>query len=236
MKAKIKKFIYIHTTCLKEWEDVYKDVVSFIPDSEKENIVSVVLGDPKNNTVINPIIMRNFGMDYDEVITLQTMWNHARYLQKEEAHFYYLHLKGNTRQGEVRKCCDSWRRVMCHFMFKDIELNEKLLTKYDCLGSMLQNNPLHYQGNFFVTKTSHLNRLPYIKYHSENRYHETWVTCIEGKYVCLTNPNTRLTNLYGINASIEDYNTTNPWYIEQVKHPHGTTHTPITQLIGDKDK
>ena len=224
MTANTKKFIYIHVACLEGWNEIYDDVVSFVPESEKNNIVSVVLGDPGTHRLINPIQVHNFGVDYDEVIALQMMWNHARY--EKEAQFYYMHLKGNSRKGEMRKKCDSWRRFMCHFMFKDMNLNTNLLRNYDCLGSMMLTNPLHYQGNFFVTKSSHIRKLPYIEYRSENRYHKTWITCAEGKYVDYIG-NYRLINLYENEIRPENY-TVSPWYIEQVKHPHGTTHTPTS--------
>jgi hypothetical protein len=220
----IKKFIYIHVACLDGWNEIYDDVVSYVPKHERHNIVSVVTGDPGSHSLINPIQMHNFGVDYDEVIALQTMWNHARYIK--EGHFYYMHLKGNSRKGNMRKYCDSWRRFMGHFMFRDMNLNTNLLSKYDCLGSMLLTNPLHYQGNFFVTKASHLRKLPYIEYRSENRYHESWITCVQGKYVNYL-ANYQLMNLYENEIRPENYRV-HPWYMEQVKLPHGTTHIPVT--------
>lgn len=220
-----KRFIYIHTTCLEGWEEVYDDVVSCIPEQERCNIISVVLGDPKNHPVINPVRLGMLGVEYDEVATLQVMWNHARYL-KEEAHFYYMHLKGLTRRGEERNYCNSWRRFMLHFMFKDMALNQKLLQRYDCLGSMLLYLPLHYQGNFFVTKTSHIKKLPYIEYWNGHRYHETWVTCIGGKYANYIG-NYNLMNLYAAEIKPENYRIS-PNYAEQVRLPHGTLIIPFT--------
>jgi len=223
--ANLRKFIYIHVACLEGWEQVYDDIISFIPIEERKNIISVVLGDPGNHKLFNPTLVRDIGTDYDEVITLQMMWNHAKYL-KEEAHFYYVHLKGISRRGVIRECCDAWRQFSCYQLFRDINLNERLLNKYDCLGSLMLTNPLHYQGNFFVCRASHLRKLPYIEYRSENRYHESWITCVQGKYVDYIG-NYKLINLYENKIHPSNY-VVSPWYVEQVKLPHGTTHLPIT--------
>ena len=228
----MKNYIYIHTACLPNgaWKEIYDDIISFVPINERENITSIVLGEHQSHPIINPTVIRNVGGDYDEVATLQAMWNCARYL-KEDAIFYYLHLKGNTHTGESRKNCDSWRRFMCDLMFRDMSMNERLLKNHDCLGSMLLNNPLHYQGNFFVCTSSHLKRLPYIMYHKENRYHESWVTCIQGKYVNLSN-NYALVDLYNNKINPKDHQI-DPSYIEQVQYPHGACvqlHYPSCKL------
>lgn len=216
----MKQFVYIHTPLLETWESVYSDVVSFIPESLKGTTYSVVVGDGRSDGTINPIHFRNYGCDYDEVAALQTMWNHAKYL-KEEAVFYYLHLKGVTRRGEERVHCDEWRRFMCHFLFKDIELNNRLLIKHDCIGSLLLTNPLHYQGNFFACTSSHMKRLPYLEYRSKNRYHQSWVTSVQGKYVSLVDVN-GVADLY--RSSLNRFShRVNPKYLEQTKYPHGAT-------------
>lgn len=216
----MKQFVYIHTPLLETWESVYSSIISFIPNSLKDTTYSVVIGNGTADGIINPIHFKNYGCDYDEVATLQTMWNHAKYL-KEDAIFYYLHLKGVTRRGNERLYCDEWRKFMCHFLFKDIEMNRKLLAKHDCLGSLLLINPLHYQGNFFACNASHMKRLPYIEYRPENRYHESWVTSIQGRYVNLIDV-AGVSDLYRSTLNINSYQI-NPSYIEQTKYPHGTT-------------
>lgn len=112
---------------------------------------------------------------------------------------------------------------MCHFLFRDIELNRRLLQQHDCLGSLLLTNPLHYQGNFFACRASHIKRLPYLEYRSENRYHESWVTSIQGRYVNLVEVNA-VSDLYSSSLNRLSHHI-DPKYLEQTKYPHGSTVT-----------
>jgi len=216
----VKEFVYIHTPLLETWQSVYSDVISFIPDRLKETTYSVIVGEGRSDETINPIHFRNYGCDYDEVATLQAIWNHARYAQ-EECAFYYLHLKGVTRRGMERENCDEWRRMMCHFLFGDTMMNQQIMGNHDCIGSLLLTNPLHYQGNFFVTKSSHIRKLPFPLYHHGHRYHETWITSCEGKYVDLLGDR-NLANMYLEKVDWRNWRVS-PAVKTQIKFPHGTT-------------
>ena len=74
-----------------------------------------------------------------------------------EYYLYYMHSKGVSQTG---KCFKDWRNLNDYFTIQKWRLSIELLEYYDCVGTNLKNFPKkHYSGNFWWSKSEHLNRL-----------------------------------------------------------------------------
>jgi hypothetical protein len=87
--------------------------------------------------------------------------NYKSYLPNSSYHLYYMHTKGISQTG---KCFDDWRNLCDYFTISKWRLSVELLTYYDCVGTNLKNFPKkHYSGNFWWSKSEHLNKLKNIQ-------------------------------------------------------------------------
>jgi predicted O-methyltransferase YrrM len=76
----------------------------------------------------------------------------------DEALILYVHSKGITRPTSVP--ASDWRRFLLHFNVDRWEDNVALLEHgYDTVGVNLLENPLHYSGNFWWSKSSYIKKL-----------------------------------------------------------------------------
>jgi hypothetical protein len=72
-------------------------------------------------------------------------------------YLYYIHSKSVTRNEE---CYNDWRDLCDYFTIDKWRLSIELLQYYDCVGTNLKNFPKkHYSGNFWWSKSEHLNKL-----------------------------------------------------------------------------
>lgn len=70
---------------------------------------------------------------------------------------YYLHSKTVSRKG---KFFDDWRNICDYFTLTKWRLSLELLEYSDCVGINLKQFPkIHYSGNYWWTKSEHLNKL-----------------------------------------------------------------------------
>lgn len=75
-------------------------------------------------------------------------------------YLYYIHSKGITRS---KQCFRDWLNLCEYFTIKKWRLSVELLNYYDCVGTNLKNFPKkHYSGNFWWSKSEHINTLPNI--------------------------------------------------------------------------
>jgi hypothetical protein len=82
--------------------------------------------------------------------------NYKNYLQGDY-YLYYMHTKGISQNG---KCFDDWKNLCDYFTIYKWRLSIELLIYYDCVGTNLKNFPKkHYSGNFWWSKSEHLNKL-----------------------------------------------------------------------------
>jgi hypothetical protein len=84
--------------------------------------------------------------------------NYKKYLPVNDNYYlYYMHSKGVTKS---EKCFEDWRNLCDYFTIEKWRLSIELLEYYDCVGTNLKNFPKkHYSGNFWWSKSEHLNRL-----------------------------------------------------------------------------
>lgn len=165
----MKKYVYIHICCINDWEEVFGHIQGKIKDSGLYNEITEIrcgilaqyknvvdkkcFSDPK----IKIMFVDNDNRQYERP-TLRRMHEDS---QKEEFYAFYCHTKGITRKHPiVKRHVRDWVNFMLYFaLYKYKEVFEHLET-YDCVGVNYQNVPKnHYSGNFWWTKSSHLQKL-----------------------------------------------------------------------------
>ena len=83
--------------------------------------------------------------------------NFKKYIDSEDYYLYYMHSKGVTKKQEY---FEDWRNLCDHFTIEKWRISFELLNYYDCVGTNLKNFPKkHFSGNFWWTKSEHLNKL-----------------------------------------------------------------------------
>ena len=78
--------------------------------------------------------------------------NYKKYIS-DDYYLYYFHSRTN-------KCLNDLRILCNHFTLTKWRISLELLNYYDCVGINLKQFPkLHYYGNYFWSKSEHLNKL-----------------------------------------------------------------------------
>lgn len=204
-----KLYIYIHVAVLGNFSEVVKNLINRIDGSGLYDVIKevkfAVNGDIslidkiELKSKYNVIHVAPDAKEY-EFPTLNLMWNDA--LRDNGITVLYIHTKGISRAGS--KPVEDWVNYISYFninRWKD-RWNDLHIKKYDCSGVNLLGThdhsvekgqtPLHYSGNFWWAKGSHLATLhspyahkelflaPYIKNYVNA---EMWVASNKnGKY------------------------------------------------------
>ncbi len=184
-------------------------------------IYLIINGDIKNislNLSIPKIklISANTDISKCEFPTLEKIWNDC---QKEELIVLYLHTKGVTKPGN--QMIKDWTDYLTYFNVIKWQDRFFELDNYDCTGVNLGGNkddinespetwgygkaPLHYSGNFWWSKSSHIKSLPNpINWLPDNNFFkwrvmaEMWLCQnSENKYKCAWKSN--------VNHYVENY-------------------------------
>jgi hypothetical protein len=112
--------------------------------------------------------------------------NFKKYIFENNYYIYYIHSKSVSRCG---KNYDDWRFICDYFTVEKWKLNVFLLNYYDCVGINMRFFPkIHYSGNFWWSKSSHINLLTDVDDHYLS----------PEMYIC-SKPNTNYINLYSSN-------------------------------------
>jgi hypothetical protein len=195
-------YIYIHVCCIGSYEEIFNDLIFKIKTSGLYHVVKeircCVLGKTDN---VKPFI---FNKDpkivlkscSDELLLYETFTINRIYEDSKKESFYclYLHTKGVTRSEDI--FVKHWVDYMCYFNIYNYERCIKLLENNDTVGVELLykqdtvfDNPCHYSGNFWWSKSSYIKRLSSCGNLTYNDP-EFWLTRNEnGKYVSLWNSN-----------------------------------------------
>ena len=109
-----------------------------------------------------------------------------------DPYILYIHTKGVRNAGN-KKVTQSWREMMTYYLIDNYKEILKNMCNYDAVGNNIVNlhdnnscyinhkHTLHYSGNYWWSKKSHINKLPYIsidfnKSIFEQRYKaENWI-------------------------------------------------------------
>jgi beta-1,4-mannosyl-glycoprotein beta-1,4-N-acetylglucosaminyltransferase len=194
-------YIYFHICCINNWEDIVNNLLFKIKHSGLYYLVSeircFILGEEKN---INDEIFKEDKIKiifFSNDLTLREK-NTINILIEDskltDAYILYIHSKGLTHYNTNKEIfVYDWTEYLAYFNIYNFQTCIHLLQYYDCISVNLQNidsnnNPvnLHYSGNFWWSKTSHISNLNIIE---DNYYNspEFKITSIPGTYVSLWN-------------------------------------------------
>ena len=201
----MKNYLYISICCINNWQSVitniYNKLKTYNLYNEIDEIRCVVsckdesfknfhfFLDPK--IVILEHFTENFGFTFEKKIMDYLL----RDSKKEIFNVLYLHSKGVSDRHINNKNIISWTNVMLYFCLKHFKHIINNLYNCDAIGINLITEPvLHYYGNFWWSKSSHIKNL----HKCGNNYPdaEFWVTSINGKYLSLYNHNRNLYDYY----------------------------------------
>ena len=204
-KDNIPTYIYFHICLIGNWKEVISNLLFKIHNSGLYNYVNeircVILGDinnteiysvlkqfDKNNKII--IVLRDNNTNLYEKITINKLLEDSQN-NNSDAYILYIHSKGVTKPNN--KYVLDWVNYMAYFniykfdtCFKKLENPFISAVGVNLIGQDV--NPLHYSGNFWWSKMSHIQNLKHI---TNNYYNspEFWITSNKGNYISLWNSN-----------------------------------------------
>ena len=198
-----KIVIYFHICCINNWVNIVSNLFFKIKNSglyEKVfEIRCVILGNYENNKnlfddVKIKIIYNSLNMSLTEKQTINILYDDCK---RDNFYVLYIHSKGVTHYNKpternVSDLIDYLSYFNIYYHSKCIEL----LKLNDAVGVNLIGrdcNPLHYSGNFWWSKSSHILKKNSI---NDNFYNspEFWITNSVGSYVSLWNSNVHHNN------------------------------------------
>ena len=197
-------YIYFHICCINNWEEIVSRLFFKIKNSGLYNIATsikcIVLGNYNNCQILKDpkinIVYHSLDLNLYEKQALNILYNDC--LQATtDFHILYLHSKGvkHFNNLPLAKNVYDWTEYMAYFNIYKANVCLETLNSCDAVGVNLQKNvnehiPLHYSGNFWWSKSSHIRKLKTI---CDNYYNspEFWVTSLPcGIYKTLWNSNT----------------------------------------------
>lgn len=189
----MKVYIYIHICCIHNWEEVFRKLIATIKASglydkvEKIRCVALTKSGVPDELFRDKVELIGIysNLNLYEQATLHPLYDHSL---KEDFHVLYLHTKG-VRHNNKNPCVIDWVNYLSYFNIEKHEDCLKGLEENDAVGVNLQKEPcLHYSGNFWWSKASHLRTLQKCAYSCYNSP-EFWVTSVKGKYLTLWSSN-----------------------------------------------
>lgn len=192
------RYIYLHVTCINNWITIVDTILHLIHNSglydRVEEIRCVILGESPS------VFTERFRDDKLRVIysSQDTTLYEFKIMEllladsaEADFEFLYLHSKGVSHNGQ-NECVTDWTNYMLYFtVMRHVECLEQL-EMCDVVGVNLQDKPvLHYSGNFWWSKASHIRKLGAItdmSYHgpefyvttgANSRYCGLWLTNID---------------------------------------------------------
>jgi hypothetical protein len=208
-------YVFLHVCTIKNYQKIFDELweksMPMINDSKK-TFISIVgpyrlkcSNLPDNVNLIyhneNPIthklptfnaFMRKSLMGNHNVHEFPTLNLIKKTCQNHKCHVCYYHLKGVTITKRNHPVNDQ-RRYMTYFNIENYKTCIDFLKKYDAVGVDLLDWPFkHFSGNFWWSRSEHINNLPIIKSiptvcGSERHKCEFWIGSIRGKYYCFHN-------------------------------------------------
>jgi len=167
---------------MNEWKSSYDLIHSNLQESgilaDCEEILYCVNGDYKEaqDYIKNKnIFLVNNSVSKYEFPTLNLIKDVC---SREDVKILYIHTKGAST-GLNQNIID-WINVMCYFNVHQYKSNLELLDEFDAIGVDYHTNPFkHFSGNFWWSKSSHINKLPHLV--NEDRHAaERWICSMPG--------------------------------------------------------
>jgi hypothetical protein len=187
--------IFIHVCMIENWAVIFKEQIDTLKKSglyEKcEKIHIGLLGDISNisNDIFKEskftIMYIDSRIDLYEINTINFIKYFCSHLDYD-IHLLYIHTKGVRKAGneDVTK---SWREMMQYFLIENYLFCIKNLEIYDTIGnnvvnmhennisSINKNHSLHYSGNFWWSKKSYIDKLPYLDLDLIDPFHKRYL-------------------------------------------------------------
>jgi beta-1,4-mannosyl-glycoprotein beta-1,4-N-acetylglucosaminyltransferase len=187
-------YIYFHICCINNWKQIFSNLMFKIKNSGLYNIITeircVILGEYDNSIndeKIN-ILFQSPNIELYEKITINHLFNDC-INNKDEFYVLYIHTKGVG--GRCEKNVYDWVEYLSYFNIYNFNTCLNELSNYSAIGVNLISGdyPLHFSGNFWWSKSSHICKLQLI---NDNFYNspEFWITSINENYKSLWNSNT----------------------------------------------
>lgn len=160
--------IYIHVCCLNNWKDVFDRILFKIKHSglydKTVEIRCVILGD-YDNSINDPkikIVYKSPDISLYERVTINKIYNNS-IATDTNYNILYLHTKGVSYEKQsqpYKKNIYDWVEYMLFFTVYHYKKCLTLLEKYNGVGVNLQFLPtLHFSGNMWWSKSSHIRKL-----------------------------------------------------------------------------
>ena len=88
-------------------------------------------------------------------------WMRRNFEEIEDRAIFYSHSKGvSYTDPNTRNKIENWVRYLDLYNIKHWQTHVRNLNSYDTSGCFMIQDPPHYSGNFWWTKSSHLRKLP----------------------------------------------------------------------------
>jgi dTDP-glucose 4,6-dehydratase len=193
--SKIPIYVYFHICMINNWVSIVKDILNKIKESGLYDIIDQIrcfcLGDKKNfpEDMLDSKMKIHFDSNTNlyERFTLNNLYKDAN---KEEFICLYLHSKGITRIGN--KNVKDWVDYLIHFNISRHNECLQILETNDCVGVNLAKDQIHYSGNFWWSKSSHIKQLN-MPIGSKYNDPEFWI--------CTKKENVSYANIYSSNIN-----------------------------------
>jgi hypothetical protein len=156
-------YIYIHISTIGSWIEILENIMDNIKHSglydKVKKIKCYILGNFSNIPLIlqddKIIIHKNNNLNLYERFTLNNLYDDSI---KEDFYCLYIHTKGVTKPYSLP--VKDWREYLLYFNTTYFEKILEYLKKYDTVGAQLLNyGGIHYSGNFWWSKSSHIRNL-----------------------------------------------------------------------------
>ena len=172
--------IFMHICMIENWKSIFDEqiyiikksglydkcekihlgiVVNIINISEILNLFNDNLSDNLSNKF--NILYIDSNINLYEIHTINHIKRYCNTLN-HEIYILYIHTKGVRRAGNENVII-SWRKMMEYFLIEKYEESIKYLDTFDTIGNNIVNmHALHYSGNFWWSKKSYIDKLPYL--------------------------------------------------------------------------
>ena len=190
----MKTYIYFHICCINNYETVFYNLMDKIKNSGLYNDVTEIRCFALENCNMNifndpKIVIRKTSTDVNlyEFFTINELYKDSIV---EDFNVLYIHTKGVTRYNDPNYVnIQDWVNYLSYFNIQKYQLCLQLLTIYDTVGVNLLDNPKHYSGNFWWSKSEYIRKLDLCKNETHTSA-EFWLTEKQiGKYSCLSQSN-----------------------------------------------
>ena len=194
--------IFIHICMLEGWKEIFLELLNKIKHSGLYDYAEIIhLGILGNTDNLTSDFFKTYIYNDSKIVIayivdlyeIQSINYIKSYFSNDnnnnndnnETYILYIHTKGVRNAGN-KKVTESWRNMMTYFLIENYKEILKNMNNFDSIGNNIVNlhdnnncfiNPihaLHYSGNYWWSKKSHINKLPYISINYNNMYDQRY--------------------------------------------------------------